>query len=136
MIVLQVPLHQAHQYWPHVEHFFTVALESDFSSGEITASQLRSDLGQNRASLYVAKDEETVHGCAAISFQNMRNDRVAFIIAFGGKLVTEEENFKQLQSLLRQQGATKIQGACRDSMVRLASHLNFKKKYTIIEAAL
>jgi hypothetical protein len=136
MKVEYVPSNFVHQQWETVEHFLASALDLAHSSGEISIEQLRADLGQNRAALYKATEDGKVIGAAAVTFQNQRNARVAFVIAIGGTWIAKEEAFKQFFALLKLAGATKIAGAGRDSIVRLWDRFGLKKKYTVFEADL
>jgi hypothetical protein len=134
--VIQIPIAYVHQQWPVVQEYLNAALTHSEASGEITLDQLRADLAQNRAVLYCATEEGRVCGAAAVTFQNQRNDRVAFVIAVGGVWIAVPGAFDQFSSLLKQAGATKIAGAGRDSIVRLWSRFGLKKKYTVFEADL
>ena len=70
--------------------------------------------------LLVAVDEENqIHGACTVSFINYPLHRVAFITTIGGRLVSNDDTYSQLKNVLKQHGATKVQGYCRDSMVRL-----------------
>ena len=85
--------------------------------------------------LVVAVDDtNTIHGAAAVNFNNMPNDRVAFVVAIGGKLISNQDTYAQFTALLKAQGATKIQGAARESIARLWTRYGFKERYRIVEA--
>jgi hypothetical protein len=85
--------------------------------------------------LVVAVDEEnTIHGAAAVNFISMPNDRVAFVVAIGGKLISSQDTYTQFTALLKAHGATKIQGAARESIARLWTRYGFKERYRIVEA--
>jgi len=84
----------------------------------------------------VAVQEQNVIGASAINIYNMPNDRVAFVIAMGGKLITGPETYEQFCTLLKSFGATKIQGVARESAVRLYKRFGFKERYTLVEAKL
>jgi hypothetical protein len=64
----------------------------------------------------------------------MPNDRVAFVIAIGGKLISNQDTYKQFSGLLKSYGATKIQGAAREAIARLWTRYGFKERYRIVEA--
>ena len=82
----------------------------------------------------MAVDEnKAVQGAAAVSFQNYPNDRVAFVTTMGGKILVNEDVLGKLKDILKQFGATKIQGAMRPSMVRLSKQIGFVERYTIVE---
>jgi hypothetical protein len=87
--------------------------------------------------LLVAVDEDnTVHGAATVSFINYPLSRVAFITAIGGKLISNDETFEQLKALLKQRGATKIQGFGREAIVRLWKRYNFEPRNTLVEVTI
>ncbi len=133
-VVQLVPHTMVHQSWGHVEPHLASALEH--SQGDITIDQLRADLGQNRVALYWAVDDGKVIGAAAVTFQNQRNARVAFVVAIGGRWIASKELAQQFFALLKSAGATRVSGVGRDSIVRLWERYGLRKKYTIFEAPL
>jgi hypothetical protein len=87
--------------------------------------------------MLVAVDEQGhIHGAASVSFINYPLSRVAFVTAIGGKLISSEGTFEQLKTILKQQGATKIQGFGRDAIVRLWKRYEFEPKTTLVEVTL
>jgi hypothetical protein len=58
------------------------------------------------------------------------------VTAIGGKLISSEETFEQLKTILKQRGATKIQGFGRDAIVRLWKRYGFEPKTTLVEVPL
>jgi hypothetical protein len=122
-----------HQTWPLVEGFLAEALK--WSEDDYTAEQAKTYLALGQWMLIVAVDEEnTIHGAAAVNFNNMPNDRIAFIVAIGGKLISNQDTYAQFTALLKAHGATKIQGAARESIARLWTRYGFKERYRIVEA--
>jgi hypothetical protein len=83
-------------------------------------------------SLIVAVNEAGIHGAATVSFSNRPNDRVAFITAIGGKLISNPDTVEQLKQVLSSVGATCIEGAARESIARLWSRYGFEEKYRIV----
>ena len=84
--------------------------------------------------LIVAVDDAgEIHGAATASFINYPNDRVGFITAIGGKLVTNEDTFRDFCEILKSRGATKIQGLGRPAIVRLWRRLGFEPVTTMVE---
>lgn len=134
MKVDYVPSSFVQQQWHLVGAYLAAALQ--YAHGDITLDQLRSDLSTNRMSLYKWLHGGRVTGAAAVVFQNKHNARVAFVVAIGGKDIFKQDAWDQFCELLRRNGATKVAGAMRDSMIRLTSRVGFKKKYTIAEADL
>lgn len=133
-VVQLVPHTMVHQWWPHVEEYLRAALEH--SQGDLTIDQLRSDLGQNRLSLYRVADGERTIGAVAVAFQNQRNARTGFVVAIGGRWLASPDLVQQFFAQLRAAGATKVAGAGRDSIVRLWRRHGLREKYTIFEASL
>jgi hypothetical protein len=133
LTVKSVPVSFFHQTWPLVEHFLTDALK--WGEDDYTVEQAKTYLAKGDWLLLVAVDEENgIHGAAAVNFINMPNDRVAFITAIGGKLISNKDTYGQFTALLKGYGATKIQGAARESIARLWTRYGFKERYRIVEA--
>lgn len=117
--------------WPLVEQFISSALE--YSDGEYTAEQAKVYLASGAWTLYVAVDDAgTLHGAGAVQFNNLPNDRVAFVIAIGGKLFTSKDTWQQFVGLLKSRGATRVEGAARESIARLWKRYGFEEKYRIV----
>jgi len=134
MKVDYVPTSFVQQQWHLVADHLAAALEH--AHGDVTLDQLRAEIGGNRAALYKWLHGARVTGAAAVMFQNKPNARVAFVIAIGGRDVFDQDAWDQFCELLRRNGATKVAGSMRDSMVRLTRRVGMKKKYTIAEADL
>jgi len=131
-----VPTNFVHKEWTLVAPFLNAALTNPEASGDITLDQMRADLGQNRSALYMFVGDLGVVGAASVVFQNQRNARVAIVTAIGGKGLADPGVAAQFFDLLRRNGATRVAGAGRDSIVRLWSRLGLKKKYTVFEGEL
>jgi hypothetical protein len=67
---------------------------------------------------------------------NVFPNKIAFIFVIVGKLITTEDNWKELQTILKEDGAIKIEAAMRDSTLRLWSRIGFTKKYNVAEVYL
>ena len=130
-----VPVQLVNQTWSLVEGFLADALK--WGEDDYTAEQAKVYIAKGDWLLVVAVDEENkIHGAAAVNFFNMPNDRVAFVIAIGGKLISNQDTYKQFSELLKSYGATKIQGAAREAIARLWTRYGFKERYRIVEARL
>ena len=119
------------QIWPRVEKHISSGLE--FSGGDFTAENVKVYLTLGQWLLIVVVGENEIKGALTISFLNYPNDRVAFITAIGGRLISNKDTYRQLCEIAKSHGATKIQGAARPSVVRLWRKLGFSEKYTIVE---
>lgn len=132
MIVQHVPVEFVAQTWPLVEKYISSA--EKFGGDDYTADQIKVYLAKNLWTLLVAVDENNqVQGAATVAFQNYPNDRVAFVTTMGGTMMVNEEVLNSLKQALKGFGATKIQGAMRQSMVRLSKKVGFVERYTVVE---
>lgn len=123
------------QTWNLVESFIGSALKH--SDGDYTVDQAKVYLVSGQWQLIVALDDlGKIKGCCTVSFLNYPNNRVAFITAIGGKFISDKDIYKEFTDLLKAQGATKVQGAARESIARLWRRLGFKEKYIIVEDSL
>lgn len=134
MKVQFVPVEWINQTWAQVEPFIVSALAH--SKGEYTAEQAKVLAVNGLWQLLVATTEAGIEGAALVHFFNRPNDRVCFIVAIGGKLVTNEETFAQLKNYAASNGATCIEGAARDSVARLWTKYGFTEKYKIVGVTL
>ena len=131
MLVQQVPLQYVHAAWPKVEQFIASALE--YSQGEYNVEHAKAYLAQGSWTLFVALDDEgEVRGAACVQFNNRPADRVAFVVAIGGKLMTNKDTWAQFVEILKANGATCVEGAARESIARLWTRYGFEEKYRIV----
>ena len=124
------------QGWPLVEKHIASALK--YSKGDYNVEHAKVYLAKGDWNLFVAANESNeVKGAAIIQYINRPNDRVAFMIAIGGRLITSRDTFKQFKELLKRGGATKLEGAARESVARLwMSRFGCTEKYRIVEVSL
>ena len=131
MKIQYVALEWVNYTWDKVEGFIASALKH--SNGDYTATHAKVFVTQGKWALIVAVDDSgVIHGAATVEFFNRPDDRVAFITAIGGKLVSNEDTFEQLRAYARSMGATTIEGAARESIARLWQRYGFKEKYRIV----
>lgn len=113
-----VPLEYATQTWPRVEKFVASALSH--GHGDYTIEQAKLLVCMGSWLLIVMVDENNeIHGSATATFINYPNSRVGFITTVGGRLIANQQVFKELCDILKSRGATKIQGMGRPAIVRL-----------------
>lgn len=135
MILQEVPVQIVNQVLPHVEYFLDSALQ--YSCGEYTIDDARVYITSGSWSLIVALDDNgKFRGAAAVQYFNRPRDRVAFIVALGGRLVTSSETRDLLFNIFRANGATSVEAAARDNILRLWQKYGLQKKYNIISASL
>ena len=130
MQIQRIDISHVNQVWPMAEEFIASALEH--SKNDYTLDQVKTLVAMGNWTLLVAVDDSGVQGAATVSFSNRPNDRVAFINAIGGKLISSPETFEQLKAVLGSIGATYIEGAARESIARLWSRYGFEEKYRIV----
>jgi hypothetical protein len=131
MKVQHVPLEWVNQVWPQVAGFIESAL--DYSNGDYTVDQVRTLVTTGQWTLAIVTNEGRIEGALTISFFNRPNDRVAFVTAIGGKLISTPDTFNDLKAIAASFGATTIEGAARKSIARLWRKLyNFEEKYTVV----
>jgi len=135
MKIQYVPLAAVHNSWSSVAPFIESALAH--SNGDYTVDQAKVYASTGEWLILVAVDVDgKIHGAAAMRFYNRPNDRVAFIIAMGGNLITSPETFEQLKGYCVSNGATVIEGTARESTARLWTRYGFSEKCRIVGARL
>ena len=118
-----------HQMWPLVQDYIKWAL--DYQT-DYTLEHVKTFLSNGSWMLIVAADDSGIRGAAVVNFTNRPNDRVAFIVAMGGKLISSKETFADFSALLKAFGATYIEGAARESIARLWTRYGLEEKYRIV----
>jgi hypothetical protein len=134
MNIQHVPLEYVNQVWPKVADFINAALEYQ---DDYTLDHAQVFVTNGTWQLVIAVDDAgEPQGAATVLFYNRPNDRVAFVVTMGGKLITGHETFRQFSDLLKAFGATYIEGASRESAARLWQRFGLKEKYRIAGAKL
>lgn len=122
---------QIHQYWSLVKEHLGSALNY---TDDYNLDQIKVYLTKGEWLLVAVIEDKKIVGSIAISFINYPNNRVAFITAIGGKLISNKDNFQKFRDILKMYGATKIQGSVRQSVARLWRRLGFIEKNIIVES--
>ena len=134
MKIQHVTLDYVNQVWPKVEDYIRWAL--DYQT-DYTIEHVKTYVAAGTWMLMVAVDDAgEIKGAAVIQFFNRPNDRVAFVVAMGGKLITSQETFIEFKDLLKAFGATYIEGASRETAARLWLRYGLEEKYRIVGAKL
>jgi len=134
MKIQHVDINYTNQLWPQVEQFIDAALAYQ---DDYTLEHAKVFVTNGTWTLIVAIDDDAViHGAATIMFYNRPNDRVAFVITMGGRLITGSETYAQFTDLLKAFGATYIEGASRASAMRLWERFGLQEKYRVAGAKL
>jgi hypothetical protein len=119
------------QTWDKVSHFIDNALA--YADEDYTLEQIKVLLSSNTWLLLAVYDGDSIKGAITVAFSTMPNDRIAFITTIGGRHITSPNTYSQFAEILKQFGATKIQGAARPSVARLWRKIGFTERYIIVE---
>lgn len=128
MIVKVIPTAFIHQTWPKVEFWLRFAGKY---SGEFTLDDLKLMVIQGQKQLIVAEQEDEIIGAAIVTYYNRPKHRVGFVTTIGGKGIITKDGMSQLMDILRKNGATYLEGAGRESIVRLYKRYGISPKYTV-----
>ena len=141
MKIQHVELTHVNQVWPLVQEYLESALTKDNDAPEwsecYNIHHVQAFVTSGLWLLLVASDDEgQIRGAATVSFANYPMNRIAFITLIGGKLISNSDTFEQLRMILKQRGATKVQGYGRESIVRLWKRFGFEPRTTLVEVKL
>ena len=131
MILKRIMPDETAQKWAEVSLFIENALL--FADGDYTLDQVRLAVVSNQWLLIGIYEGDFIKGALTVSFMNMPNDRIGFVTTIGGKNIFTKDTYKQLKEILKQFGATKIQGGVRESVARLWRRVGFKERYILVE---
>lgn len=129
-----VPVEYVPQIWSKVVGFLDKALQ--YSKGDYNIHHAQTYLSAGTWMLVIAEEAGSIRGAAAIQFFNRPTNRVAFVVAAGGYMVSSQESINSMKQICKAHGATTLEGAARDSIARLWSRFGFNEKYKIMEVAL
>ena len=130
MNVHPVDVAHIHAVWPSVKGFIASALEH--SRGDYTVESVKTLVSAGQLLLLVVTDGTKIAGVFVVQMFNRPHDRVAFVVAVGGKLIASKGTFMNLKQLLSSFGATCLEGAVRGSVARLWSRFGLEEKYRIV----
>ena len=119
------------QRWDEVKDYIASALV--YADNDYSLDQVKVFLVTNSWLLLGVYQDNVIKGAITVSFMNMPNDRIAFITTIGGKHISNPQAYQEFITILKQFGATKIQGGARESVARLWRRLGFRERYTIVE---
>ena len=141
LTVQPVDINYISQIWPLIEGYLQEALTKDNDAPSwsecYNIHHVQAFVTSGLWLLLVASDDEgQIRGAATVSFANYPMNRIAFITLIGGKLISNSDTFEQLKMILKQRGATKVQGYGRESIVRLWKRFGFEPRTTLVEVKL
>ena len=130
-----VPIEYVHTVFDCVAEYIDAALQ--FSHGDYTLDEARVYIANGDWQLMIAVDENNdIHGCVVVSYFNRPRARVAYVIAAGGRFITDKDVIEQFFGLLKMHGATCAEAATRNAMAKLLKRCGFAEKYRIVECEL
>lgn len=121
--------------WTILEPLFNRALELS-KCDDYNIDDLYQYLIRNQWRCYVAEESGTIKGAATVSMVKYPHDVLAYVCAIGGRMLANKETSSEFFNLLRQHGASRVQGAARPSIARLWRRIGLEEKYSIVEARL
>ena len=111
--------------------------EEKYENPEYGIEHVKSMLISGQFVLFVFLDSENnIHGAIVVTFINYPNDRVAFIIAMGGKGIVEEDTADKFADICKAYGATTIHGVVTKSGARLYQSVKFNERAILVERRL
>jgi hypothetical protein len=132
MIVKQVPKELIKQVWSQASGYINNALE--FADEDYSLDDVKNYLISGQWSLLIVIDDDNkLRGAITVAYAKYPNNKVAYITAIGGKWISDKESYQNFVNVLKDNGATKIQGAARESVARLWRRLGFREKHIIVE---
>ena len=132
MIVKQVPKELVKQVWSQANGYIENALK--YAEDDYSLEQVKEYVSSGKWNLLIVIDEQNkLRGAITVVYSNYPNYRLAFITAIGGKWICDKESYQNFCEVLKANGATRIQGAARESVARLWRRLGFREKHIIVE---
>lgn len=130
MKIQHVPVEWVPAVWPKAKDHIAAALEH--AKGDYTVEHVQVYLATGEWVLLVVTEGDEIKGAITVHLFNRPQERVAFITAIGGALISNKDTFEQLRALMAAMGATTIEGAARESVARLWTRYGFEEKYRIV----
>lgn len=132
MLVRRYSPQQIQAEWSVIEGYIADALIKS-ECDEYDVEDVKHSLNNEHLHLFVGVEQDKIQGVMVISFIQYPKQKVAFICAFGGNLITNKEAYKRLCLLLKEYGTTKVQGYVRNSVARLSRKFGFVEKQILVE---
>lgn len=139
MKVLPIKREHIYHVWDRVKDQVALALELGMMTDkpEFDVEYIHQKLLEGKMELMVAIDDTgAIHGSVVISYSDYPNVRIAYVVALAGKGLCTQALWQEVIKLVKDNGATKIQGHDRPAMVRLLKRLGMMPRYTVMEISL
>jgi single-stranded DNA-specific DHH superfamily exonuclease len=131
--VFQVPPDHIHAIWDKVEVFINRSVNESWGDVETQEIKTRCLSGEYLTVVVVDDESMMVLGVVIVYLMNRINDKVAMIVAIGGKGIVKRESHDVFRELLKTHGATVIEGAARPSLAKLYNRLGYSNKAIVTQ---
>jgi len=129
------PKETVEDIWKEVSVYFQRALNKH--DAEYTLDDLKNLIVNGSWKLFVfINDDNKINGAAVVSFITYPRSHTAFVTCIGGNQLINEEYYKKFMELLKNYGATRVQGYVTASIERLYRKLGIARKTTMVEIPL
>lgn len=133
--VEEVPIEFVNLAWPQVAGYIEAAVQH--ANGMLSVEETKTRVTDGAWSLIVAVNEsDTIQGAAVVSFFNRTDNRVAYVTAIGGRMLANQHTFSQFCEILKNHGATCVEGTVRDSLMRLWERIGARKQSNYMQITL
>ena len=129
----EIPKEYIHVIWPKLSKL--IALVEPYSNDECTTEQGKTYLVSGQAQAFVlAGADMDPKGVIVGEWKMTPGKRIFFITTLGGSHALYATAYAELEAWVKKHGGTHIQGAGRDSIVRLMQkRWDYKPVYTVVE---
>jgi hypothetical protein len=129
------PKETVEEIWKEVSIYFQRAL--DKHNAEYTLDDLKNLIINGGWKLFVfVNDENIIKGGAVVSFITYPKSHKAFVTCIGGNQLVHREYYLKFVQLMRDYGATRVQGYVTDSIERLGRRFGIIKTTSVVEIIL
>ena len=112
--------------YKHIEHAL------DFSP-DITVEDIRVAVAKGLYQVIAVKRDDQLAGVVVLKFQDIKSNKVAWVLAIGGRWICHTASIAQFKEFLKGLGVNKLQGIARPSVARLWTKLGVTPLYTVME---
>ena len=115
--------------YKHIEHAL------DFSP-DITIDDVKVAVAKGLYQVVAVERDNTLAGVVVLKFQEVKGNKIAWVLAIGGRWICHATSIAQFKEFLKGLGVNKLQGIARPSVARLWTKLGVTPLYTVMETNL
>lgn len=112
--------------YKHIEHAL------DFSP-DITVEDIKAAVFKGLYQVIAVERDKQLAGVVVLKFQDIKGNKVAWVLAIGGRWICHNVSIAQFKEFLKGLGVNKLQGIARPSVARLWTKLGVTPLYTVME---